>query len=71
MKDNLIDARGRACPEPVLMARKALVQNTDEIKVLVDNVTAKENIKRFALNNGYNVDAVEQGDDFLLSLRKK
>ena len=31
-----IDARGRSCPEPVIMAKRALKEN-EEIDVLVDN----------------------------------
>lgn len=71
MKDNIIDARGRACPEPVLMTKKAIEKNQDGIKVIVDNITARENIRRFASNSGYIADVVEQDEDFIISLRKK
>lgn len=71
MKDNIIDARGRACPEPVLMTKKAIEMSRDGIKVIVDNVTARENIRRFASNSGYTTDVVEQDEDFIISLRKK
>ena len=71
MKDNIIDARGRACPEPVLITKKALEKSPEEIKIIVDNVTARENIRRFASNIGYNTDVVEQDDDFILTLGKK
>jgi tRNA 2-thiouridine synthesizing protein A len=65
-----IDARGRACPEPVLMTKKALGANPEGIEVLVDNITARENIKRFAGNLGYQVIVVEQEEDYLLKLTK-
>ncbi len=42
-----IDAKGLACPEPVVLARKALSESPD-ITVIVDNETARENIKRMA-----------------------
>lgn len=71
MKDNIIDARGRACPEPVLMAKKAITKNPEGIKIIVDNITAKENIRRFASNSGYIVDITEEAEDFLLTLGKK
>lgn len=71
MKDNIIDARGRACPEPVLITKKAIEKSPDGIKIIVDNVTARENIRRFASNSGYNTDVVEQDDDFILTLGKK
>ena len=65
-----IDARGRACPEPVLMTKKALSANPEGVEVQVDNVTARENIKRFAGNLGYQVTVVEQDEDYLLKLTK-
>ncbi|HAF60544.1 MAG TPA: sulfurtransferase TusA family protein [Bacillota bacterium] len=65
-----IDARGRACPEPVLMTKKALSANPEGVEILVDNVTAMENIKRFATNQGYQVTVEEQGEDYLLKITK-
>jgi len=66
----IIDARGRACPEPVLMTKKALEKNPEGIEVLVDNVTARENIKRFAGNLEFQVVVEEQDEDYLLRLTK-
>ncbi|MCK9196165.1 MAG: sulfurtransferase-like selenium metabolism protein YedF [Syntrophales bacterium] len=43
-----IDSRGLACPEPVIMAKKAIEEN-EQITVLVDNDMAVENIRRLAL----------------------
>ena len=65
-----VDARGRACPEPVLMTKKALEKNQEGIEVLVDNVTARENIKRFAGNLGFQVVVEEQDEDYLLKMTK-
>jgi len=70
MLNMIIDARGRACPEPVLMTKKALEKNQEGIEVLVDNVTARENIKRFAGNLGFQVVVEEQDEDYLLRLTK-
>ena len=41
-----------------------------QYEVLVDNVVAKENVSRFALHQGYQVQVEEQGDDFLLKIKK-
>lgn len=73
MKDNIvtIDARGRACPEPVLMTKKALDKNASGLRIIVDNTTAKENIKRFVINSGYNIEITEQDEDFILTIGKK
>ena len=70
MKLDQIDARGLSCPQPVILTKKAAEKDPEEIKVLVDNITARDNIKRFAGNSGYKFEAKEQGDDFLLTLTK-
>ena len=43
----VIDARGLGCPQPVIMAKKAIEEN-EQVTVLVDNETAVENIRRMA-----------------------
>ena len=68
----MIDARGLACPMPVVMVQKA-VKNGDpaELEVLVDNQCAVENITRYASNQGYRVAVQEQDDEeFSLKLTK-
>ncbi len=43
-----IDAKGLACPQPVIMCRKALAEpGLDEIEIVVDNDAARENVLRF------------------------
>ncbi len=43
-----IDARGLACPQPVIMVRRALSEGgLDEVEVVVDNEPARENVLRF------------------------
>ena len=48
-----IDARGKACPIPVVLARGAISQGESAFTVRVDNPTAVENLKRLADNQGY------------------
>jgi selenium metabolism protein YedF len=67
----LINAKGLACPEPVILTKKALETNNDVV-VLVDNTTAMENIKRFASNSGCSVViADEPGGIFKIYLKKQ
>lgn len=66
----MIDARGQLCPMPVIMVQKAAKENPAEIKVLVDDPCAVDNITRFAGNNGYQIASAPQGEDYLLILRK-
>ena len=70
MKHNTVDARGRSCPEPVLMTKKALKENPNDIEIIVDNVTAKENVTRFAINSGYKVEVKQKENDYILGLSK-
>lgn len=65
-----IDARGLSCPEPVIMVKNALASGEAAYEVLVDNVTAKENVTRFATHQGYQVKVEEKGEDYLLHLKK-
>jgi selenium metabolism protein YedF len=45
----VIDARGLACPEPVIRTKKALEEGgASRLEVLVDNEAARENVLRFA-----------------------
>ena len=57
-----VDARGLACPEPVLLAKNAIGEN-EEVTVLVDNDIAVENIRRLAAKTacGFSVTEREGG----------
>lgn len=69
----MIDARGYACPMPVVMVQKAVKQGAPEaLEVLVDNQCAVENVSRFAGNSGYAVEVrPAEDDEFNLLLTKK
>ncbi len=67
----VVDARGRSCPEPVIMTKDAIESNPNEsIQVLVDAQVAVENITRFAKGKGYKVEVEEKGDEYTLTIRK-
>lgn len=55
----IIDAKGKACPTPVIMAKKAISAGENSFTVLVDNATAVENLKRLAANQGFDAAATE------------
>jgi selenium metabolism protein YedF len=43
-----IDAKGLACPQPLILCRKAMAEaGLDEIEVVVDNEAARQNVIRF------------------------
>ena len=68
---NKVDARGCACPEPVVMTRNALKDDPTGAEVLVDNACSVENISRFARNSGYGVSVQKDGTDVKLTLKKQ
>lgn len=59
-----VDARGLACPQPVLETKRVFDEGqASQFMVLVDNVTSRENVSRFARNQGCEVRVEEAGSD--------
>lgn len=67
---NILDARGLSCPEPVIMIRKAMLSKEAAYQITVDNVTARENVTRFAEHQGYTVTVCEQDGEYTLTIQK-
>lgn len=65
-----VDARGLSCPEPVVMAKKALKKSPDGIDIHVDNVASKENVSRYLEAMGCKVSLNEGMGEWLISGRK-
>ena len=56
-----VDARGLSCPQPVLLTQAAIKGvERGAVKVLVDSVTARDNVTRLAKKSGWSADAREQ-----------
>ncbi|MFO7727062.1 MAG: sulfurtransferase TusA family protein [Desulfonatronovibrio sp.] len=68
-----IDARGLACPQPVLLTMEGIKSTSDSaIEVLVDNEASRENVSRAAETNGWKVsDSVKSGEDFKITIQKQ
>ena len=66
-----IDARGLACPEPVILTRKALAQGGfDLLELIVDDTAARENVLRFATYAQGEIESVtEEGPDTHILIR--
>jgi tRNA 2-thiouridine synthesizing protein A len=65
-----VDARGFSCPQPVILAKKAIQAGKFPIEVLVETVTSRENVRRMAEKEGCQVDVEGLGDEFKLTLTK-
>ncbi len=71
MGDQKVDARGLACPQPVIMTKNALSEIDEGIlTVLVDSLASKENVKRFAESQGCTVTVKEKGGTFEIEIVK-
>ncbi|MDD4801506.1 MAG: sulfurtransferase-like selenium metabolism protein YedF [Syntrophomonas sp.] len=66
-----IDARGLACPEPVVMTKKALDSNdVNEVITIVDNRIALENVSRMVKSLSLESMIEEQDGNFYISITK-
>lgn len=65
-----IDARGLSCPQPVVLAQKAIEEGHAVFELLVDNEVSKENIFRLAKKSGLNAETKNAGNDILISIAK-
>jgi len=67
-----IDARGLACPAPVLQAKNAIEdKNLNSIKVIVDNEAARQNVSRFLKSQGFEASVQEMEGDFHITGRRE
>lgn len=63
-----IDARGKACPQPVLLAKKELDGGCRDLTILVDNQAAVENLKRLANSAGVTVTTGEENGGYYVHM---
>lgn len=66
----IVDARKKACPQPVIMVKKEVDEGAEEVSVIVDNETAKFNITKFANQLKYTVTSEDKEDGIYLLLKK-
>jgi selenium metabolism protein YedF len=64
----IVDARGLACPAPVVKTRAVLKGGARNIEVLVDNPTARDNVCRFASSQGCGVEVMEEEGFFRIAV---
>ncbi len=63
-----IDARGLACPAPVLQTKAALQEeNLGSVKIIVDNAASQQNVQRFLESHGFQTALEQNGADYLVT----
>lgn len=61
-----IDARGLACPKPVIETKKAIeIINNGKVKVIIDNYIAKENIIKLSRSMNLEFNILKEEDSFI------
>ena len=72
MSDQVVDARGLSCPQPVILSRQAVkkLEGAGTVEVLVDTATSRDNVKRAVENVGCQVEIKEEGEEFRLTITK-
>ncbi len=65
-----VDARGLACPQPVVLTLKALA-DASEVVTIVDNAAAVENVTRLGRSKGCTVEVDAKPDGTYLTLRRE
>jgi len=67
-----IDCRGKACPQPVLMAKQALeTLLEDEFTLIVDDSSSCDNVERFVRSQGCSVEVERRRQDFYLHIQRE
>ena len=62
-----IDARGLACPAPVLQTKATLQEeNPQSVRIVVDNAASQQNVQRFLESQGFQTTLEQNGDDYLV-----
>lgn len=70
--ENIVDARGFSCPQPVIMTlNKIKKAKKGDIIILVDTNTAKENVSRASQSKGWEVvEVLPEDNDYRITIRK-
>jgi len=62
-----IDARGLACPAPVLQTKAALQEEKPAgVRIVVDNAASQQNVQRFLESQGFQTRLEQNGADYLV-----
>jgi len=61
-----IDAGGKACPIPVIMAKKELDNGAQDVEIIVDGQTQIDNLARLGKTYGRETTSAPSGDKFLV-----
>jgi len=56
-----LDCRKQGCPQPIIDTKKALEAGNNELRVVVDSIVSRDNVRRFASSQGHKVEIEDKG----------
>jgi selenium metabolism protein YedF len=65
----IVDARGQACPQPVILTRKAMA-GAESVTTIVDNEISRHNVARMAEKQGWQAQVESKSDGIYLHLTR-
>lgn len=68
-----VDAKGKLCPQPLIMTKKALVgmDENETLHIIVDNESSKFNVVKYLEDNGMQVEIQKNDNLFEIYVAKK
>jgi len=72
MNEHTVDARTLKCPQPLMMAKKALegMNAGERLRVQIDNEAARDNLMRFLRDNGMTPGLSSEGGVYTIAVEK-
>ena len=67
---NHIDAKGKACPMPVMMAKKEMDTGCEALSITVDNAIAVQNLSRLAESQGFAAETAEENGCYTITMHR-
>lgn len=64
-----LDVRGLACPEPIVRAKRAMIDEREpRVLLVVDSGVTRDNLKKFAASKGLSFAEVQEGAEWKITL---
>jgi TusA-related sulfurtransferase len=70
MSVKTLDARGLSCPEPVILANRAIKEGLGSFDMILSSEVSKENVIRAAAKAGYSYEVSMEGQDIKVIFKK-
>lgn len=72
MNENIVDARSLRCPQPLMLAKKALegLAVGERLRILIDNDTSRDNLVRYLRDHGMTPVLDSDGSTYRIDVEK-